>query len=526
MTNRNIVTRLFDHAAENPDKAALIVGSSRRFFHNPAEKIISYRKISLDTIRTAHSLKARGFKKGDRILIFIPMSYSLYVTILAILYIGAEVVFIDAWANRKRLTDCCRVVRPKGFIGSPIAQVLRLEPEIRRIPIKLMDCRVVSCKNGDEESDFYAYPEAVNDEDTAIITLTTGTTGLPKGAGRSHGLLWNQFSILSDHLKLEKTDVDMTVIPIYVLHSLGLGVTSVLPLVSPTKPTAFNPQLIVKQILKHNVTTSLGSPAFYEKLSDYVLENNIVLPVKRIFIGGAPIFRDLAQKLIDAFPATKIEVIYGCTEVLPISGIPLRDTLRYDPEYGLPVGKKVSGIEVDVVKPYDGPIVFDKGESLSDFLAPPGEAGEIIVKGSHVLQRYLGDPEISRRNKINSGDEEWHRTGDAGRVDPEGNIFILGRIARRFFSNGSYRYPIPYEQRLRTIPEVAFSAVLEHQGIIYAVIELKKKSTCNQGDLPAHIREMLEDINPHRCLFLKEIPRDPRHNSKIDYEKLVKLLPN
>ena len=525
MTNPNITTGLFDRAAENPDKTALIV-SEKRLFRDPAERIISYRTMSQDTIRTANALRARGFKKGDRILVFVPMSYSLYVTILAILYIGAEAVFIDAWANRKRLTDCCRVAKPNGFIGSAMAQVLRLSSEIRRIPIKLMDRQVVSLGTGDTESDVQAHPENVNEDDTAIITLTTGTTGLPKGASRSHGLLWTQFSIVDNYLKLEKTDVDMTVIPIYVFETLGLGTTSVLPLFNPAKPISFDPRLIVNQTLKHKVTMSLGSPAFFGKLADYVIENNIVLPVKRMFIGGAPIFRDLAQKLTDAFPKTQIEVVYGCTEVLPISIISLKETLQYDPDYGLPVGKRANSTDVAVVRPFDGPIVLNEGETLGDFLAPPGETGEIIVKGPHVLKRYLGNPEISQRNKISAGNEVWHRTGDAGWIDPEGNIFLVGRVVRRFNSNGLSRYPIPYEQRLRTIPEVAFSAVLEHRGSIYAIIELKKKITYDQDRVLVQIKKLLEDINPHNYLFLKEIPRDPRHNSKIDYEKLEKMLPS
>jgi Acyl-CoA synthetases (AMP-forming)/AMP-acid ligases II len=392
MTNPNITTGLFDRAAENPDKAALIV-SEKRLFGDPVEKIISYRKMFQDVIRTAAALRARGFKKGDRIVVFVPMSYSLYVIILAILYIGAGVVFIDAWANRKRLEDCCRVVRPKGFIGSAMAQVLRLSPEIRQIPIKLMVRQVVSPNDGETKSDIKACPEEVNEEDTAIITLTTGTTGLPKGAERSHGLLFNQFSVLTSHLKAEKTDVDMTVIPIYVFETLGLGTTSVLPLFNPAKPISFDPRLIVNQILKHAITISNGPPAFFGKLADYVLENNIVLPIKRIIIGGAPVFRDLAQKLINAFPATQLEVVYGCTEVLPISSIPMKETLRYDPDYGLPVGKKANSTEVAVVRPHDGPIVLNEGETLSNFLATPGETGEIIVKGPHVLKRYLGNPE-------------------------------------------------------------------------------------------------------------------------------------
>lgn len=525
LTNRNIIATFFEHASDSPDKAALII-SKPRFLRDPVETVITYRTIAADTIRTAERLKAKGFRKGDRILVFIPMSYSLYVTILAILYLGAEAVFIDAWADRKRLTDCCKVVKPKGFIGSAMAQMLRFTPEIRRIPIKLVDRQVLSPHHGETPGAVLAYPEIVKDEDTAVITLTTGTTGLPKGAEKSHGLLWNQFAILNNYLKIQKTNIDMTIIPVYVLQSLGLGVTSVLPLVSPTKPTAFSPPMIVRQILHHKVTSILGSPAFFEKLADYVLEKRIVLPVQRIGIGGAPIFRDAAQKLIDAFPSSHLEVVYGCTEVLPISGLPLKDSLRFDPDHGLPVGKKVPEIDVEIIRPHDGPIVLNAGRGLNNCLVPRGEAGEIIVKGPHVLPHYLGTPEISRNNKIVDGAEIWHRTGDAGWMDQEGNIFLLGRIVRRFDACGACRYPIPYEQRLRSISGVTFSAVLEYAGLIHAIVECEKKNDGDNGRLRARMSAILEDIKPDRCLVLGHIPRDPRHNSKIDYEKLIRLLSN
>ncbi len=142
MASHNITAKLFDHAAASPDKVALII-NRRRPFRDAAEESISYRQIAQDTLFAAAALRAKGFKKGDRILVFVPMSYSLYVTILSILYIGAEAVFIDSWASRKRLVDCCRAVRPRGFIGSAMAQALTVLAEIRRIPIRLRDSHVV-----------------------------------------------------------------------------------------------------------------------------------------------------------------------------------------------------------------------------------------------------------------------------------------------------------------------------------------------------------------------------------------------
>ncbi len=523
MKNNNIIIKLFEHVEENPDKTAIII-NEKTILSGYKEKIVTYRQIYFDTIATAEKLKALGFKKGDRILIFIPMSYSLYVAILAILYIGASAVFIDAWASRKRLTDACTVVKPKGFIGSKKAQILRIVPEIRKIPIKLVDSNTVSLNNtGDLSSISMIYPENVSSDDTALITLTTGTTGIPKGADRTHGLLWNQFAILGDHLNMNKTDIDLTALPVFVLSNLGLGVTSVLPVFNPARPAEFDPALIAEQILKYKITTSIGSPAFYEKLADYLLKNKLALPIKRIFTGGAPVYNRMACKLKEAFPETEIEIVYGCTEAEPVSGILLEKTLKDDLSGGLPVGKKVDDINLKIITPSDSNIVIRENETIDSYLAGDGEVGEIIISGPHVLQRYLGDPANYMGSKIFDKNIIWHRTGDAGRLDSEGNIFLYGRIKYAVLKKGIYYYPAPYELLMQTIPEIKFASVIFHDKKVYAVVETEDAKD-NITLISQKMNPLLSDIEPDEYLFINRIPRDPRHNSKIDYEGLKDII--
>ncbi|MCP4131575.1 MAG: AMP-binding protein [bacterium] len=519
MQGNNIIFKLLENAKKNPEKIALI-DHKKGTFKKPEYVKITYKQIVDDVIATAANLKKAGFNKGDRIIVFVPMSYSLYVIVLAILYIGAVAVFVDAWADRDRLSKACQVVNPKGFIGALKAHLLRVNPDIRKIPIKLIDTKIASLNNTKTPD---LVPEKINPEDEGLVTLTTGTTGLPKGVKRTQGFLWQQYVVLSSHLNQKESDVDLTALPIFVFSNLAVGMTSVLPFFDPAKPTAFDPAMIVKQVKDCGITTTLGSPAFYEKIADYLLSRGETLPFKSLITGGAPVFKPLAKKLMAAFPDSKNEIVYGCTEAEPISGISAEDFINSNPALGLAVGKKVDDIEVKILKPTSDAVSIEKNEKLSTYLAKKNEVGEIIVCGPHVLKEYLGDPDLFKANKIIDKNKVWHRTGDAGLLDSKGNIYIHGRIAKRFLSRGGDLYPIPFEQQLKEIEGVAFAAVIEHNNKIYAAIEPADESIDKEKIL-SKAKEELAELKPDEFVILKKIPTDPRHNSKVNFEELTCLL--
>jgi acyl-CoA synthetase (AMP-forming)/AMP-acid ligase II len=480
----------------------------------------SYGQLFRDIAATGDNLKKAGFTKGDRVIVFVPMSYELYVVCLSLAYIGAVSVFIDAWADKDRLSKACLVVNPKGFIGSLKAQILRINPEIRKIPVKKNISSLVSINSA---GSYEFNPAIVEPDDDALITLTTGTTGLPKGARRTHGSLSAQFTVLAKHLKYHEDCVDLTALPIFVFLNIASGMTSVLPIFNPAKPSSFDPAVIIRQVKELNITTAIGSPVFFEKIADYLSERGETLTFKSIVTGGAPVFKRLAKKMVTNFSGTEIEIVYGCTEAEPISGIPVNDYIDSDSAKGVCVGRKVSEIDVKIIKPVYGEASVDKDGSIKGLLAGKNQPGEIIVSGSHVLKEYLGDSSLFRKNKINENGKIWHRTGDAGIIDDNGYIYILGRIGKGLTSRGESCYPIPYEQRLLDIPGIKFASVIEKNGKVYAVVEPDNRSG-NYSDIKRKVKDELNDLNPDEILVLN-IPRDPRHNSKVNFDNLMKLLP-
>ncbi|MCZ8284277.1 MAG: AMP-binding protein, partial [Bacteroidia bacterium] len=152
-------------------------------------------------------------------------------------------------------------------------------------------------------------------------------------------------------------------------------------------------------------------------------------------------------------------------------------------------------------------------------LCAPDTVGEIIVAGPHVLREYFNNEEALKRNKIFIGEKVYHRTGDSGCMDTNGNLFLTGRCSTVFENKGTRIYPFLYEHVFQLMTGVSIGTVLHINNETVAVIELhkrkQKKAVASAiGAMPVF----------DRICILKHIPRDPRHHSKIDYEKLKGML--
>ena len=492
----NIIEILFDNAQKYPEKLAIIHKNEK----------ITYENLAKDVKEYANYFLSKGLKKGDNALIFVPMSIELYKILCAIFYIGATAVFVDAWANKNRLNQSLTIVNCKAFIGCPKAFILKLMSEkIRQVPLNFVS-GLQNFKSDKEEQ-----IEVAQKTDTALITFTTGSTGLPKAAKRTHEFLLEQHYVLKKHLKPELHDVDLASLPIFVLHNLACATTSVIPDFNPQKPADINPKKIVKDITKNKITTSVGSPRFYEKLAEFGEIKNL----KKIFLGGAPVFPKLAKKLENAFTETQIEIVYGSTEAEPISSILTKELLEFNGNVnnGLLVGKPSEDINIKIIKPTDDPIEEDEFEKL---WLPNGQIGEICVEGKHVLKEYYNSDKAQKFAKIKYQNQIWHRTGDGGYIDDNGNLFLMGRVKNKFIHNDKEIYVFPIENALLEIEGIEIGTIIKHNNKIIVVVELKNQN--KRDEITNEIKSkgiLFDDI-----IFVNKIPRDPRHNSKIDYDKL------
>ena len=464
--------------------------------------------------RAGGRLRGRGLRPGDRALLFVPMSIDLYVWLLGVLHAGGTAVFVDAWAGRRRLKQAVAAAAPRAFVGSPRAQLLRLwVPSLRRIPIRLLAARFDS-RSDVGASDPGHGPAVVDPESPALVTFTTGTTGRPKAAARSHAFLWAQHRVLAGHLGAVEGDVDMPTLPVFVLNNLALGVTTVIPAVDPRRPHLADPAAVLAQMRDEGVTTTSGSPAFYDRLSGHG-----TLPVRALHTGGAPVFPPLAARLIEAAEG-RVTVLYGSTEAEPIAAIDaagLLEAAREPGAGGVCAGAPVPEIDWKIIRPVDGPVALGPGGTggWAALEVEPGEAGELVVAGPHVLRGYLDDPTAEAASKIRDGDRVWHRTGDGARFDGR-RLWLMGRVSERVERDGRRWWSMAVEARALAVEGVAMAAYLAVDGTAVLCVEPGGVGTAIPPGLEARLREAVAPAPVDRVHVLDALPRDPRHASRVD----------
>ncbi len=508
MNNKNIVSLFYEAAKKYPNKAAII-------YENQA---ISFAELERDVQQQAAYFQQKGIEKGDRVLIFVPMSLDLYRIVLALFSIGATAVFLDEWVSFKRLELCCEVAQCKAFIGGWKVRLLAFfSSKLRKMPIKL------DLDYDKNSSDFFS-EVIVNQQDTALITFTTGSTGTPKAAKRTHGFLKAQFDALIEKIDPQPDDIDMPVLPIVLLINLGAGCTSVIADFKASKPEQLNPQKVVAQIERFAVNRMVASPFFVKQISKYIIDNQLKInTLQKIFTGGAHVFPNEAALYDRAFPSAKIEIVYGSTEAEPISSINAK-TLISDKKdaltNGLNVGVPYHKIEIKVIKIEDKALIINDLDELNKISLPEQNIGEIIVKGNHILREYFNNDEALKRNKIFIGDDCWHRTGDSGYLE-NGILYLTGRCAALIEHEQKILSPFMYENFLQSIENVEIATILKQNNKIVAIIEAQKPFYESIKDEILNKNTSIDDIQ-----FVKKIPRDPRHNSKIDYPALLKQIKN
>jgi acyl-CoA synthetase (AMP-forming)/AMP-acid ligase II len=379
----------------------------------------------------------------------------------------------------------------------------------------------------------------VNEQTPALVTFTSGSTGEPKAAVRTHGFLLAQHAVLEDSLSLAAGEVDLTTLPIFVLANLASGVTSVIPDADLRYPGRIEPGPVFDQLhqleRRHRLAASriAASPALLARLAAHTRETPAPLTAfTRIFTGGAPVFPSLLASLHAAAPNAEVTAVYGSTEAEPIAHVTWQEITEADRHAmragaGLLTGHPVASIDLRILPDRWGHPIAPLTSSQLDALAlPPGEAGEIVVSGPHVLTGYLngqGDEET----KFDVDGRRWHRTGDAGYLDADGGLWLLGRCSARIDDARGRVYPFAVECALDGIDGVKRTAFLAHGGRRLLVAELEPSMPTRPGpSFETHetLRATAAWAHPDDVRIVGRLPVDARHNAKIDYPALRKLL--
>jgi acyl-CoA synthetase (AMP-forming)/AMP-acid ligase II len=490
---------------------------------------VSFAELDMATSAAAADFRAAGIEPGMRVLVFSPMSIDLYVAVIGLFRIGAAAVFVDPSVGRERLNRLVTRVQPDAFVAVPRAHLLRLtSPAIRSIPIKMAvggyvpGARRLACR----AAAAVVPPERCGPETPAIITFTSGSTGEPKAAVRTHAFLRAQHRALVESLALAPGEVDLTTLPIFLLSNLASGLTSVIADADLRAPGAIDPVRLLRQIGATRPAATVASPALLERLATHATRTGVRLDsFQRIFTGGAPVFPRTLDTIADAAPAAALFAVYGSTEAEPIAEIDRREISPADREAmqhgaGLLAGPPTHSIQLRVLPDRWGtPVGPWSAADLERESLGPDAAGEIVVAGDHVLPGYL-DGTGDEETKIRIGDRVWHRTGDAGYVDARGRVWLLGRCAAKVRDADGELYPFAVECAASEIPGVRRSAFLLHEGRRTLVVEL------HDGAHAPDTQAALARLSWARIarVLIAQIPVDKRHNAKVDYPALRKLM--
>ncbi|OYV05358.1 MAG: AMP-dependent synthetase [Verrucomicrobiales bacterium VVV1] len=474
----NLVSVLHERARRHPHRTALIDRKCGR------DRTLTFSELSQRIESGAALLRDLGLRPGQTVMLFQPVSLELYEILLSALHAGIRVMLVDPSNGFQFVNACCRRLAPDALFGPRLVLGLSwVVSGLRRIPLKLSSNGWMPLAVNWQPTHQSSPMETVEADAPALITFTSGSTGVPKAAVRSHRFLLTQHRVLADSLSLIEGEVDLITLPVFVLANLASGLTSVLADTDLRRPGKANAPAILRQCQAHQVTRCSASPAFFEAL----LKESQPLPAfRKVFTGGAPVFPDLLTRLTEALPSAEISAVFGSTEAEPIAHLEACD---YSDELldltakgrGLCTGRIVDSLELAILQDHSGTPLASLSESefAQRRLSSP-EIGEIVVSGDHVLKGYLdgvGDEET----KIHVGRCIWHRTGDIGCIEAESRLWLLGRGSAKLpdspsSSNGPTEplvYPFAIESALRLILPGHRTAALGWNG--------KRTLVCEHG---------------------------------------------
>ncbi|MEQ8278040.1 MAG: fatty acid CoA ligase family protein [Deltaproteobacteria bacterium] len=542
----NIADRLRNLAGRFPHQRAVVVpegydqGGRRTYAHLTFDQL----ERTIDTY--AHGLVNLGLQPGMRTLLMVKPSLEFFGLTFALFRVGAVPVMIDPAMGKTNVLGAISEVEPEAFVAIPRGHVARTLYGKAFSSVKL---NVTVGKRlfwgGHTLQDVVAAGEghgrfetaATKSEDLAAILFTSGSTGAPKGVLYTHGIFDAQVQIFEDDFGIEPGEVDLSAFPLFSLFSAALGVTVLVPDMDATKPAFVDGAKIVEAVRDQGVTYAFGSPAFWHRVAGYCEANDIQLSsLRRVLMAGAPAAPDLLERLTKIIPeSADIFTPYGATECLPITLPSGRDILaRGVAEHtaqgkGTFVSKPIANSQLAIIEIDDEPIKrFDDAKVL-----PANTIGEITVKSRVTTQGYFRRERDDAKSKMQGNDRLWHRMGDLGYLDDEGNLWFCGRKAHRVQTMDGTLFTVCCEAIFNQHPRVYRTALvgLGAPGAQRPVIivechpdqrpqgaaqeEALKKELLALG-AANDLTKSIEDL-----LFHPSFPVDARHNAKIRREDLT-----
>lgn len=483
----NLARHVERGAADHPERPALL-------FEGDAW---SYAALDAQASRAAAALARLGIGRGDRVAIWLPNLPEWVFAYLGALKAGAVAVSLNA---SLRGEEAAFILADSG--ARALVTTAALLPLVPRGRLPALEAVMVA---GEAEPGAPSFAGLLADapahagtaelppEAPAAIVYTSGTTGTPRGATLSHANVVFNARAKQRHLGIGPDDRMLLFLPLY--HCFGQN--AVLNAALQSGATAvlhrrFEVEPVLRSIARDGVTMFFGVPATFQLLAERATPDEL-RPVRFFFSAAAilPLATELRWREKFGRP---VHQGYGLTETSPFASY--NHSHRYRPGS---IGTPVEGVEMRVVSVEDGREV------------PPGEAGEIVVRGPNVMLGYWRRPEETAQT-IRGG---WLHTGDIGRMDDEGYFYVEDRLKDLVDVGGSNVYPAEVENVLHRHPAVAEAAVYGVPAAVLgeqvqADVVTRPGSEVREEELLAFCRAHLAPVKvPARVRLVASVPRSP-----------------
>jgi len=495
-----ITQTLHRAVARQPGAVATICGARRRTFAQFQDRVS----------RLAGALQTLGVQTGDRVGILSLNSDRYVEFFMAVPWAGAAVNPVNTrWSAAEiaySLDDCDTQVL---LIDDPFLPLL---PELLARTSSLRT--LIHVGDGPTPDGMLSYETLLTEAkpvpdarrggtDLAGVFYTGGTTGFPKGVMLSHdGLCQNSLFAVAEGMARAGA-IGLHAAPLF--HIAAITVLGFLWAVGGTHVTlpSFTPLGVLQAIERERISTTVLVPTMIQMTVDHPEAASFDLSsLETLVYGASPISEALVERATKLLPTTQLIQIYGMTEMAPIM-----TTLAgvFHRGEGLARGKVRSagqatfGVEVRIVDP--------QGNEL-----PRGEVGEIAVLSPAVMLGYWNKPEETASALGRPGREGWMHTGDAGRMDEDGFLFLVDRVKDMIVSGGENVYSVEVEQAVAKHPAVAACAVIgvpdaDWGERVHAVVVLKAGAEATMDDIRDHCKTLIGGYKcPRSVDFVPALP--------------------
>jgi acyl-CoA synthetase (AMP-forming)/AMP-acid ligase II len=509
MTGAHTVPAVLEAAAERFRAAEALVDGDRR---------LTFSDLREAALEAAAALVATGVEAGDRIAIWGPNSAEWAIAALGVYCAGASVVPLN---TRFKGAEASYILGKSGarllftvtdFLDTDYTKALTDAVRVEGDPEPALEATVVwsgpvppsavawddfLVRGGDgDRATAVVRSEAVTADDTSDILFTSGTTGKPKGAMLRHGASVRAYTDWGDVVGLREGDRYLVINPFFHAFGLKAGVLASLIKGATIVPhKVFDVPSVMQRVDEEGITMLPGPPAIYQTMLDHPELDQFDLSTLRLAVtGAAPVPVEMIKRMRSELTFETIVTGYGLTESTGIATMCRHDD---DPEtISSTAGRAIPDTEVAISGP-DGTRVR------------AGEAGEVLVRGYHVMKGYFDDPDATA-SAID--DDGWLHTGDVGVLDDRGNLRITDRIKDLFIVGGFNTYPAEIENIMManpTVGQVAVVGIPDHRmGEVGAAFVVPRvETTVEPEDLIAWCREHMANYKvPRRVEVVDALP--------------------